>query len=190
MDHLQNIFIFRRDFTFKTLGSQQALLTTTDDIARQQLLIAGSVFIKGVKVCLALWNAEFYTFRADWLSRKKYWVNVLRLPHHLWSTANASILAEEVRADLKEVDRRCLDFANIKTFKIKVRKCGPVRSCDFLAIYDGEFEYTVVVLPAITEDLNWNAQHEMGWVGIEPHHLEEGEAQEEEQTGEVSVGKF
>lgn len=45
MDNLQKSFVMRRGFIFKTLGTQRALLVTRGEVARHQMLEAGSVFL-------------------------------------------------------------------------------------------------------------------------------------------------
>lgn len=81
-------------------------MMTRDEIARQHLLEARVIFIKEIKVCLARWKPNLYTFRNNWLGRKEFWVSIVGLPHHLWSTANARILVKELGAVVVEVDRK------------------------------------------------------------------------------------
>lgn len=123
MSHLRGLFMFRGGFTFRPLESPCVLLNTRDEVARQQLLTTRVVFVKGIKMYLSK------SFKFEWGSRKELWVSLLGLPHHLWSFENSRILAGgEERV---EVERRCLEFAEMEVFRAKIRTAGSMRIWDF-----------------------------------------------------------
>lgn len=55
----------------------------------------------------APWNVRMLTPEEDW-RYKDLWVNIVGLPHHLWTKANAKIMCSEMKGEFMEIDKECL----------------------------------------------------------------------------------
>lgn len=80
---ISNTFHFRKHVELRSLGCDRAILSTHDEIARQQILSTRVIIEGGLKIWFGPWNSNVYTLENRWFARKKVWVNVYGLPHHL-----------------------------------------------------------------------------------------------------------
>lgn len=93
----------------------------------------------------------------EWFTRLDMWVNVIRLPLHLWSLENAVSLAEELGDGYVEVDKECIEFTIMDMLGIKVRVGSMRRTFEPFTVTDGTRENNIVALPVVYQrDLKWD----------------------------------
>lgn len=82
-----------------------------------------------------------FIIEESWVTHSEYWVNIIGLPHHLWSSLNAERIGELVREGLIEVDRDCLEFNRMDLLRIKIRKAVAMRGFEVLLVNDGTKDF-------------------------------------------------
>lgn len=83
------VFHFRKVFDFRPIRSDRVVLSTKDMIAKQQMLNREVIFKRGTIIRFAPWSEKVHTEDNAWFVREDIWVNVIGLPHYLWSLENA-----------------------------------------------------------------------------------------------------
>lgn len=111
LETISNVFHLQKAFDFRSMGPEKALLITADMIARQQILTAGIILEMGAKIGFTPWNSSKHTIESMWFT-KEICVNVIGLPHHLWTAKNVDIIGKAVWEDYVEGEE-CLQFLKL-----------------------------------------------------------------------------
>lgn len=76
------------------------------------------------------------TLENNRFNRKSLWVNVYRLPHHLWTENNAETNGREI-GDYLQAYEDCLTLSRLEVMRIKIERQEPLKGWKAITVYDG-----------------------------------------------------